>query len=101
MQELPMNPPSQHHLGIVHSSFGRLRIHLPDPAGELAARLRGLAGVSYAQANNWTDNILILFNPRQTSTETLCCELQALCPETLRTLPAPPAAVEESVALPP
>lgn len=79
MQEHLLNPPSVHPVRIVHSSFGRLRVHLPDPEGQIVPRLRGFPGVTYAQASKWTENILILFNPRQTSAEAVFGDLQSLC----------------------
>jgi uncharacterized membrane protein YbaN (DUF454 family) len=80
-------------LEVVHSSAGRLRVHLPDPGGAVTARLRSLPGVTSAQANGLTENILILFNPRRTSEKALLAELQPARAGTRAvTLPARPAA---------
>ena len=48
---------------VVHSSYGRLRVHLPDPDGHIAVQLLGQPGVSFAQGSRLTDNLLILFDP--------------------------------------
>jgi uncharacterized membrane protein YbaN (DUF454 family) len=62
--------------------------------------------VTSAEANEWTGNILILFNPRQTSEELLCAGLRARCrnrpaSEPLRTPRAAiPAVVEKGARLP-
>jgi uncharacterized protein len=66
-------------LQVVHSSLGRLRIHLPDPTGQITARLRRLPGVTYAEANRITGNLLILFSSPQTTEKTLLAELQSCC----------------------
>jgi uncharacterized membrane protein YbaN (DUF454 family) len=50
---------------------------LPDPNGHISARLRRLPGVTRAEANGTTGNLLILFDPRQTSALALLAELQA------------------------
>jgi hypothetical protein len=61
----PVEPVQEHR--VVHSSRGRLRVHLPSWSGErpeeIAARLLPLPGVSQASANGLTGNVLILFNP--------------------------------------
>jgi uncharacterized membrane protein YbaN (DUF454 family) len=71
---------------VVHSSFGRLRVHLPHWSGEYAeqivAGLRRLRGVTDAEANPLTGNVLILFEPRQTSARALLEALPALRLET-------------------
>jgi uncharacterized protein len=59
-------------LRIVHSSVGRLRVHCPHAD---TARLRLLPGVRSAEMNSWTQNILILFYPQQTSERTLLAAL--------------------------
>jgi uncharacterized membrane protein YbaN (DUF454 family) len=68
--------------GVVHASFGRLRVHLPHWSGrrgdEVAGAVRRLAGVSYAEANRFTGNVLILFEPRQTTAQALLEALPAL-----------------------
>ena len=74
-----MNPPSTQGPPIVHSSRGRLRIHLPDPDGRIAGRLRLLPGVTSAVATELTGNILILFNPRETSEQTLLAVMHPWC----------------------
>jgi uncharacterized membrane protein YbaN (DUF454 family) len=67
---------------VVHSGFGRLRVHLPHwsstPGADIAAGLRRLAGVTHAEANPLTGNVLILFQPRQTSAQALLQALPAL-----------------------
>jgi uncharacterized membrane protein YbaN (DUF454 family) len=73
-------------LRVVHSGFGRLRVHRPDPDGRAAARLARLPGVRSAESNKRTGNILILFDPRLTSAEVLLAELE------------PPAAPPPAVA---
>jgi uncharacterized protein len=67
---------------VVHSSFGRLRVHLPHWSGaraeDLVASLRRLPGVTHAEANPLTGNALLLFEPRQTSAQALLEALPAL-----------------------
>jgi uncharacterized membrane protein YbaN (DUF454 family) len=67
---------------VVHSSYGRLRVHLPHWSGtrdeEIAAALRRLPGVTHAEANPLTGNVLLLFEPRQTSARALLEALPAL-----------------------
>ncbi len=62
-------------LQVVHSSWGRLRVHLPHWSGKggrhITAALRHLPGVTKSEANHLTRNILILFDPRQTNREAL------------------------------
>jgi uncharacterized protein len=69
-------------LSVVHSSFGRLRVHLPQWSGsgdaEMAAEVCRLPGVTYAKASPVTQNVLILFAPRQTSALALLAALPAL-----------------------
>ncbi len=60
---------------IVHSSYGRVRVHLPDPTDKICRSLRTLAGVQSAQANELTGNILIRFNPQQKNVQALLAEL--------------------------
>jgi uncharacterized membrane protein YbaN (DUF454 family) len=62
---------------VVHSGLSYLRVHLPDPGGHVTARLRRLPGVTSAEANDWTGNILIRFNPRQTNAKALLAELES------------------------
>src|ERR1700676_5080394 len=66
-------------LRVVHYSYGRLRIHLADPDGQISACLRWLPGVTSAEANELTGNLLILFNPEQITRQALDAELQARC----------------------
>jgi uncharacterized membrane protein YbaN (DUF454 family) len=69
-------------LHVVHTLRGRVRIHLPDGLdleGELAARVTWIPGVTSASANALTGNILILFDPQQTTERALLSELEALC----------------------
>jgi uncharacterized membrane protein YbaN (DUF454 family) len=58
---------------LLRSSCGRLRAHLPhwsgDDAAEIVAALRRLPGVGDAEANAVTQNVLVLFDPRQTSVQ--------------------------------
>jgi uncharacterized membrane protein YbaN (DUF454 family) len=89
-------------LSVVHSSFGRLRVHLPYWSGtreaEITAEVRRLAGVTHAEASPITGNLLILFAPRQTSAHTLLRVLPHLSldvpdwPSMLGTVPEPPPA---------
>jgi calcium-translocating P-type ATPase len=69
-------------LAVVHSSSGRLRVHLPHWSGkggrQITAALRRLPGVTSAQANHITSNILVLFKPRQTTADSLIAALRAL-----------------------
>jgi uncharacterized protein len=51
-------------LKVIRSSFGRVRVHLPDPEGCVVCQMRRLPGVTFASSNKWTGNMLILFNPR-------------------------------------
>ena len=81
---------------VVHSAYGRLRVHLPCWQGtrgeQLADETARITGVTHAEANPLTGNLLILFEPGKTSVGNL---LEAL--PSLR-LQAPPAIrlVEES-----
>ena len=67
---------------IVHASWGRLRAHLPNWSrtgqGRIEAELRPLAGVSRVEANPFTGNVLITFEPTLTSQQALLAALQAL-----------------------
>ena len=97
---------TQREVQTVHSSHGRLRVHLPHWSGTggdaIASRLREVSGVTDAQASGLTGNVLILFNPRQTSPDLLIPELLALpvpavaAPARSRIAPAapPPKAAE-------
>jgi uncharacterized protein len=69
-------------LSVVHSSFGRLRVHLPHWSGthdeQIVATLRRLRGVTHAEANPLTGNVLLLFEPQQTTAQALIELLPAL-----------------------
>ncbi len=69
-------------LHVVHSSYGRLRVHLPQWSGtradEIVDAIRRLDGVNDVSANATTRNVLLLFEPRQTSTQALIDTLPAL-----------------------
>jgi len=75
-----MKPVFSQCLRVVHSSAGRLRVFLPDPGGQVTARLRCLPGVTSAEAGKFTGNILILFNARKTSEKTLLDVLRSYHP---------------------
>ena len=81
-------------LSVVHSSFGRLRVHLPhwsrEGDAEIAAEVLRMAGVTHAEASAITGNLLILFAPRETSAERL---LEAL-PYLRAELPVPPPVLD-------
>jgi uncharacterized membrane protein YbaN (DUF454 family) len=62
-----MNTQTSQRLNVVHSSFGRVRVHLPDPEGVAVSRVRRLPGVTFASSSKWTGNILVLFSPRALS----------------------------------
>jgi uncharacterized membrane protein YbaN (DUF454 family) len=78
-------------LEVVHSSYGRLRVHLPDEDGFLAARLCDVPGVTSAEASAWTGNLLIRFDPLRTSAPALLAELHTLrgLPPLVAPLPTP------------
>jgi uncharacterized membrane protein YbaN (DUF454 family) len=67
---------------VVHASQGRLRVHLPHWSGtggeQIAATVRRLPGVTYAEANPLTGNVLIRFEPGQTDVATLVEALPGL-----------------------
>jgi uncharacterized membrane protein YbaN (DUF454 family) len=75
---------------VVHSSYGRLRVHLPHWPGtrgeEIVAALRHLPGVTDAEASPLTGNVLLRFEPAQTSAPAL---LEALPALRLRPQPQP------------
>jgi uncharacterized membrane protein YbaN (DUF454 family) len=89
---------------VVHSSHGRLRVHLPHWSGtdaaDLAAGLRRLPGVIGAEANPLTGNVLIRFEPRQTSAAALLAALPAAEPEPPVRLPVPAADRGRPLVLP-
>src|SRR5437764_145137 len=64
---------------ILHVLPGRLRVHLPGWSGNgrhlLEARLCRLPGVRRAEANPLTRNLLLCFDPQQTTQETLLAAL--------------------------
>jgi uncharacterized membrane protein YbaN (DUF454 family) len=87
---------------VVHSSFGRLRVHLPHwsctRAEEVAAAARGLPGVTGAETNPLTGNVLIRFEPRQTGAGDLLEALPALrlSPPLLQVYHGPPVPAGET-----
>jgi uncharacterized membrane protein YbaN (DUF454 family) len=88
-------------LRVVHSSYGRLRVHVPDGGGRVTDHLRGCPGVTSATANDLTGNLLILFDPPRTSAQALLAELRALCGNAPAgpPLPPPPAVLDAVVPL--
>jgi uncharacterized membrane protein YbaN (DUF454 family) len=62
-------------LSVVHSSHGRVRVHLPHwsdtPSDSIVASIQHLVGVVSADANPLTGNVLIRFDPERTSAATL------------------------------
>jgi uncharacterized membrane protein YbaN (DUF454 family) len=82
---------------VVHSSYGRLRVHMPYWLGtreeEIAAEVMRFAGVTHAEANPLTGNLLILFQPGKTSARAL---LEAL--PFLRLPAQPPIRLVEELA---
>jgi uncharacterized membrane protein YbaN (DUF454 family) len=85
---------------VVRSSAGRLRVHLPhwsrSRAEDVVREVQRLAGVTRAEISPLTGNILILFEPGQTTADTLLEQLPTvrLGPPT----PAPPVALAEGTA---
>jgi uncharacterized membrane protein YbaN (DUF454 family) len=79
---------------VVHSSRGRLRVHLPHWSAtgcdHVVADVCRLPGVTRAEANPLTGNLLILFDPDQTQVQALLGALPAVCvePEITQTAPA-------------
>jgi calcium-translocating P-type ATPase len=67
---------------LVHASSGRIRVHLPDWAGfgrkRLETRLGSVSGVHAVEANPWTSNVLILFDPSVTDGAALIGELGSI-----------------------
>jgi uncharacterized membrane protein YbaN (DUF454 family) len=97
-----MNSTSTEEIRVVHSSFGRLRVHLPDPEGHITSRLCWQPGVYSAQSNKWTGNILILFNPRITNERNLLAHLEAECMDgsLVAVPPAPPPSALAALSTP-
>jgi uncharacterized membrane protein YbaN (DUF454 family) len=75
-------PAPLHDPSVVHCSHGRLRVHLPHWSGsdgeQLAAAVGLLDGVTEVEANPLTGNLLIRFEPRQTSLAELLDALPAV-----------------------
>jgi calcium-translocating P-type ATPase len=71
-----------HDIRVIHSSRGRLRVHLPRWSGKgerrLAQESAHLHGVMAAQANHLTRNILLHYDPRATSESALLGALGGL-----------------------
>jgi magnesium-transporting ATPase (P-type) len=69
-------------LEVVHSSRARLRVHLQGWSGREAPRiessLRACPGVRSVEANPWTGNVLLVFDPEVTNERALLDALQAL-----------------------
>lgn len=88
---------------VVHSSFGRLRVHLPQWDGangdSLVAGIQLLPAVTRAEANPLTGNVLILFEPGQTNSPDLLHALSNLRLEPLPALPAAAVEVDRPLAL--
>jgi uncharacterized membrane protein YbaN (DUF454 family) len=85
---------------VVHCGFGRLRVHLPHWPGTestaIAEPIRRLPGVTYIEPNPLTGNVLILFEPKQTSAAALLGALPALAPDS----PNPPVFQSQCAMLP-
>jgi len=81
---------------VVHSSHGRIRVHLPHWPGtggeQIVAGLGRLPGVTNSEANPLTGNVLIRYDPQQTQSAALLAALPALRLEQPVT---PPALFEE------
>jgi magnesium-transporting ATPase (P-type) len=69
---------------MVHASWGRIRVHLPQWTGfggrQLEGRMRSLVGVQAVEANPWTCNVLILFDPAITDGSALIVALRSAPP---------------------
>jgi uncharacterized membrane protein YbaN (DUF454 family) len=67
---------------VVHSSYGRARVHFANwsssAADGLVARLQAVPGVTRATANAITQNVLILYDPRQTSLDGVLAETESV-----------------------
>jgi uncharacterized protein len=86
-------------VSVVCSCHGRLRVHLPcwigTRAAEIGAEVKRLIGVTHAEANPLTGNLLILFQPRETTRRSLLQDL----PSMRLQISQPLALVEESEAM--
>jgi uncharacterized membrane protein YbaN (DUF454 family) len=80
--DMPADSAPPQRLRVVHSSRGRLRVHLPDwPISEdvaILADVRRLPGVTHAEASAVTGNMLIRFASRQTNERILLAALAEL-----------------------
>ena len=87
---------------IVHSSRGRLRIHLPLWTGkaerQIEERLGQLCSVQSVQANALTGNVLFVYDPALTSANTLVAQVRTL---SVMTRAPEAAAATQKAALPP
>jgi len=67
---------------VIHALAGRVRVHLPAWSGgerrQLEARLRRVPGVRRAEANPVTRNVLVVFDPARTNSETVLAALRQL-----------------------
>jgi uncharacterized membrane protein YbaN (DUF454 family) len=79
---------------VVHTSYGRLRVHLAHWTGtqseSIAAGVCRLSGVTQAEANPLTGNVLIFFDPERTSVAVLLEALPALHLDQFETVPVLP-----------
>jgi uncharacterized protein len=89
--------------GMVHSSIGRLRVHLPHWTGEepdaIVAGIRHLSAVTHAEANSVTSNVLILFEPARTSAPAILEAIPTLRVDLFIASPAPATALETTGTL--
>jgi uncharacterized membrane protein YbaN (DUF454 family) len=80
--DMPADSTPPQRLRVVHSSRGRLRVHLPEwPGSEdvaILADVRRLPGVTHAEASAITGNLLIRFAPGQTNERVLLAALAEL-----------------------
>jgi cation-transporting ATPase I len=87
---------------VVHSSFGRLRLHFPRwpvrRVDDLTAHLSGVGGVRRVEANLVTRNVLLVYEPRQISAQALLGALPKLV-EAANTVP-PVTPARQSTAAP-
>src|SRR5262245_20321263 len=78
-----------------HPAFRRLRLHLPHWSGDNGSGIVGeirrrFPAATHAEANPVTSNVLILFDPEQTSPTALIQELSTLRPQLSSVLPLHP-----------